>query len=116
MTCAHWSNPARLKLLRQSITFVFRVQREFGAMAAALGGVDAIVFCGGIGENSRLVRSRVCERLAWIGVELDHTRNNQNASVISSEMSRVQIMVLKTNEELVIARAIRVVTASGKAT
>jgi acetate kinase len=96
--------------------FVFRVQREFGAMAAALGGVDAIVFCGGIGENSRLVRSRVCERLAWIGVELDHTRNNQNASVISSEMSRVQVMVLKTNEELVIARAIRVVTASGKAT
>ncbi len=96
--------------------FVFRVQREFGAMTAALGGVDAIVFCGGIGENSRLVRSRVCERLAWIGVELDHTRNNQNASVISGEMSRVQVMVLKTNEELVIARAIRVVTASGKAT
>jgi acetate kinase len=87
--------------------FVFRVQREFGAMAAALGGVDAIVFCGGIGENSRTIRSRVCERLSWIGVEIDHNRNAANASVISSEMSRIQVMVIKTNEELVIARAVR---------
>ncbi|MDE2385095.1 MAG: acetate/propionate family kinase [Alphaproteobacteria bacterium] len=87
--------------------FVFRVQREFGAMAAALGGVDAIVFCGGIGENAKAIRARVCERLAWMGVELDHARNSQNALVVSSELSRAQVMVIKTNEELVIARALR---------
>ncbi len=88
--------------------------REFGAMAAALGGVDAIVFCGGIGENSRTIRARVCERLSWIGVEVDHSRNAANASVISSEMSRVQVMVIKTNEELVIARAVRSLLASAE--
>lgn len=87
--------------------FVFRVQRELGAMAAALGGIDAIVFCGGIGENSRTVRARVCERLGWMGVELDHARNASNAPVISSEMSRAQAMVIRTNEELVIVRSVR---------
>jgi acetate kinase len=87
--------------------FVFRVQREFGAMAAALGGVDALVFCGGIGENSRSIRSRVCERLGWMGVEIDPARNSASAPVISSELSRAQVMVINTNEELVIARAVR---------
>jgi acetate kinase len=93
--------------------FVFRVQREIGAMAAALGGIDALVFCGGIGENAKTVRARICERLAWMGLELDHTRNAANDLVISGPMSRAQIMVIRTNEELVIARAARaLVTAS----
>ena len=87
--------------------FVFRVQREFGAMAAALGGVDAIIFCGGIGENSRTIRARVCEKLSWIGIEMDYAKNAANAPIISSDMSRVQVMVIKTNEELVIAQAVR---------
>lgn len=87
--------------------FVFRVQRELGAMAAAMGGIDALVFCGGIGENSRVVRRRVCERLGWVGIEIDHGRNAESATVISSEFSRTTVMVVPTNEAVVIARAAR---------
>jgi acetate kinase len=87
--------------------FVFRCQREVGAMAAALGGIDALIFCGGIGENSRLIRSRICERLGWMGVEIDHGRNAANDRVISSDLARTTVMVIPTNEELVIARAAR---------
>ena len=87
--------------------FVFRAQREVGAMAAALGGIDALVFCGGIGENSRLIRARICERLDWMGIEIDHQRNAANDRVISSEMARTTVMIVPTNEELVIARAAR---------
>lgn len=87
--------------------FVFRVQRELGAMAAVMGGIDALVFCGGIGENSRSVRRRICERLGWMGVEIDHGRNAESATVLSSEFSRTTVMIINTHEELVIARAAR---------
>ncbi|MHA7866490.1 MAG: acetate/propionate family kinase [Salipiger thiooxidans] len=85
--------------------FVFRIRRELGGLAAALGGLDALVFCGGIGENSRLIRERVCEGMGWIGLELDRERNSRNDTVISTDMSRARIMAVPTNEELVIARA-----------
>lgn len=87
--------------------FVFRVQRELGAMAAAMGGIDALVFCGGIGENAAEIRARICERAAWMGIELDHGRNADHAQIISSDMSRTTVLVIPTNEELVIARAAR---------
>jgi acetate kinase len=87
--------------------FVFRIQRELGAMVAAMGGIDALVFCGGIGENSQLVRQRVCERLGWMGIEIDHSLNAQSAPVISSNLSRTTVMIVQTKEELVIARAAR---------
>ncbi|HEX9859370.1 MAG TPA: acetate/propionate family kinase [Paracoccaceae bacterium] len=87
--------------------FTFRIRRELGGLAAALGGLDALVFCGGIGENSRLIRQRVCEGMGWIGIELDPGRNADNAALISTGMSRVQVLVIPTNEELVIARAAR---------
>jgi acetate kinase len=87
--------------------FIFRCQREVGAMAAALGGIDALIFCGGIGENSRLIRARICERLGWMGIEIDHARNTANARVISTDLARTTVMVIPTNEELVIARAAR---------
>lgn len=87
--------------------FVFRCQREVGAMAAAMGGIDALVFCGGIGENSRLVRERICERLGWMGIELDHHHNAENAFVISTDLARTTVLVVPTNEELVMARAAR---------
>jgi acetate kinase len=90
---------------RQAIDyFVFRVRREIGAMAAVLEGLDAIVFCGGIGENSRSIREGVLEAMEWIGVELDPDRNRANAEVISSNRSRVRVLVVATNEELMIAR------------
>lgn len=87
--------------------FVFRVQRELGAMAAVMGGIDALVFCGGIGENSRVVRRRICERLGWMGIEIDHGRNAENATILSSEFSRTTVMIVNTREDLVIARAAR---------
>ena len=93
---------------RQAIDyFVFRIQRELGGMAAAMGGIDGLVFCGGIGENSAFIRDRVCERTAWMGIEIDHSKNDAHAQVISTEMSRTTVMVIPTNEELVIARAAR---------
>ena len=96
---------------RQAIDyFVFRIQRELGGMAAAMGGIDALVFCGGIGENSAFIRDRVCERTAWMGIEIDHNKNDDHAQVISTEMSRTTVMVIPTNEELVIARAARELT------
>jgi len=87
--------------------FVFRVQRELGAMAAVMGGIDALVFCGGIGENSRMIRRRVCERLGWMGIEIDHGRNAESATILSSEFSRTTVMIVRTREDLVIARAAR---------
>jgi acetate kinase len=87
--------------------FVFRCQRELGGLAAALGGIDALIFCGGIGENSRLIRARICERLGWMGIVIDPVQNAANAAVISSDLARTTVMVIPTNEELVIARAAR---------
>jgi acetate kinase len=94
---------------RQAISyFVFRIRRELGALAAALGGVDALVFCGGIGENSVHIREKVCEGMGWIGIELDDARNaRRGATLISTDFSRVRVMVIPTDEEIVIARAAR---------
>ncbi len=84
--------------------FVFRIQRELGGLTAALKGLDAVVFCGGIGENAWQVRERVLEGMEWIGIELDHIANQRNEQVISSASSRVHVFVIPTNEEAMIAR------------
>jgi len=91
--------------------FVYRVQRELGALAAALGGLDAIVFTAGIGENSRSLRERVCRDAAWLGVEFDAEANARNAPRISTAASRVSALVIPTNEELMIARHTRALLA-----
>lgn len=87
--------------------FVTRVRREIGAMAAALEGVDAIVFTGGIGENAAPIREMVLEGMAWIGVELDSARNAAREGVISSDRSRVRVFVIRTDEERMIAQHVR---------
>ncbi len=84
--------------------FVYRVAREVGAMAAVLGGIDALVFTGGIGEHAHSVREAICERASWLGVRLDRERNHASAELISRTTSAVQILVIPTNEELVVAR------------
>jgi acetate kinase len=84
--------------------FVFRIRRELGGLAAVLEGIDAIVFCGGIGEHAWRVRERVLEGMEWIGVELDRTANRASARIISSERSRVRVFVIATDEEAMIAR------------
>ncbi|MEM7669233.1 MAG: acetate/propionate family kinase [Pseudomonadota bacterium] len=83
--------------------FTFRIRREVGAMAAILGGIDGLVFCGGIGENSRTVREKVCVGMEWLGLHLDTEANAQNAREIST--GPVRVLVIPTDEERVIARA-----------
>lgn len=91
---------------KQAIAYyTFRARRELGGLAAALEGLDGVVFCGGIGENSRLIRERICDGLHWIGIEIDDDANAANAPVISRQNAPVKVMVIPTNEELVIARA-----------
>ena len=84
--------------------YVYRIGRELGSLAGALGGLDAIVFTAGIGENSRSLRERVCRDAVWLGVELDEDANALNATRISADTSRVSAWVIPTNEELMIAR------------
>ena len=85
--------------------FCFRIRRELGGLAAALEGLDALVFTGGIGEHAAEIRSRTCRGMHWLGVELDERRNAMNETLVSTEFSRVRVLVIPTNEELVIARA-----------
>jgi acetate kinase len=92
--------------------FIYRIGRELGSLAAALGGLDAIVFTAGIGENSRSLRERVCRDAAWLGVELDAAANERSGPRISTAGSRVSAWVIPTNEELMIARHTRRVLAS----
>jgi acetate kinase len=84
--------------------FVFRVRRELGGLAAALSGLDALVFSGGIGENSVSIRNRICADLHWIGLDVDQARNANNETVISAGGSPAKILVIKTDEEAMIAR------------
>ena len=84
--------------------FVSRIRRELGAMAAILSGLDAVVFCGGIGENAWRIRDRVCRGFEWLGIELDEIRNQTGEMIISSDRSRVRVFIIHTNEEMMIAR------------
>jgi acetate kinase len=96
--------------------FVYRVGRELGAMAAALGGIDALVFTGGIGENALAIRARVCRDAAWLGVQLDELANDAGRPRISRPEGGVRVFVLPTNEELMIAEHTRQVLGLNGAT
>src|SRR5207342_2777018 len=84
--------------------FVYRATKEIGALAAVLGGIDALIFAAGIGENSAEVRRRICEASSWLGIDFDPEANTRKASRISRDASRVSAWVIPTNEELMIAR------------
>ena len=84
--------------------FVYRAAKEIGALTAVLGGVDALVFTAGIGENSAEIRQRICGSSAWLGIELDGAANSERQSKISTSRSKVSVWVIPTNEELMIAR------------
>lgn len=84
--------------------FCYRITRELGSLAAALGGLDALVFTGGIGEHAAPVRERVCRDAQWLGVRLDTVANGADATRISAANSRVDVLVIPTNEEWIIAR------------
>ena len=87
--------------------FAYRIGRELGSLAAALGGLDAMVFTAGIGENVAPVREKVCRAAAWLGVELDPSANAAHGPRISTAASRTAAWVIPTNEELMIARHTR---------
>jgi len=95
--------------------FVDRIRRELGAMAAILSGLDALVFCGGIGEHAWRIRERVCLGFEWLGIELDDIRNQAGDSVVSSDRSRARVFVIQTDEEMMIARHTARLLAAGRA-
>ena len=99
----------------QSISSPYRVGRELGSLAAAIGGLDALVFTGGIGENSAAIRERVCRDARWLGLELDVAANSAGGARISTKSSPVSVWTIPTNEELMIARHTRRVIGSAVA-
>ena len=86
--------------------FCYQAKKQIGAHAAALGGLDTLVFAGGIGENAPAVRARIGEGLGFLGIELDAARNAVHADVISTDASRVRVRVIRTDEEQMIARSV----------
>jgi acetate kinase len=97
-------------------SFCYHARKWIGALSAVLGGLDTLVFSAGIGENDAAVRSRICEGLEFLGIELNRPQNDQHAPVISLDGSRVSVRVIPTNEELFIAQAVRRVLAAGAGT
>jgi acetate kinase len=95
--------------------FCYQVKKWIGALAAALGGLDHLVFAGGIGENAPPVRVRICEGLGFLGIELDETRNAANEGVISATAGRVAVRVIHTDEALMMARSVCRVLGLGMA-
>ena len=82
------------------------MRKWIGSFAAALGGLDTLVFAGGIGENAPVVRARICDGLGFLGIELEEKRNAANEGVISAETSRVPVRVIHTDEEWMIAKTV----------
>jgi acetate kinase len=86
--------------------FCYQAKKWIGAFAAALGGVDTLIFAAGIGENSPAIRKRICAGLGFLGITLDTRRNSRNAPMISADSGRVRVRVIRTDEELMIARSV----------
>ena len=98
--------PHDVRAVEAVALFCYQAKKWIGSYAAALGGLDTLVFAGGIGENAPAVRKRICEGLEFLGLELDETRNAKTADVISTEASRITVRVIRTDEELMIARSV----------
>jgi acetate kinase len=86
--------------------FCYQIKKWIGSFVAVLGGLDVLVFSGGIGEHSPEVRSKICDGLEFLGIELDEIKNMNNEPVISKETSKVKVRIIKTNEELMIAKLV----------
>ena len=95
--------------------FCYQAKKWIGAFAAALGGVDTLVFAGGIGENAPLVRARICDGLGFLGIELSESRNVETAGVISTDASVATVRVIRTDEDVMIARSVCRILALGMA-
>lgn len=86
--------------------FCYQVKKWIGAFAAALGGLDTLIFAGGIGENAPAIRARICEGLSFLGVQFDEIRNAAGEPVISADASHVQVRIIRTDEDVIIAKAV----------
>jgi len=86
--------------------FCYQIKKSIGSFAAVLGGVDTLVFSGGIGENIPEIRNRICQDLSFLGIELDDKKNQKNDPIISISSGKVKVRVIATNEELLIARLV----------
>ena len=86
--------------------FCYQIKKCIGAYAAALGGLDTLVFAGGIGEHAAVIRARICEGLEFLGIEIDETRNAEHAGVISTDGSQVTVRMMHTDEEMMIAKSV----------
>ena len=95
--------------------FCYQAKKWIGSFAAALGGLDTLVFAGGIGENAPVVRARICEGLGFLGIQLSESRNAESAAVISTDASRAKVRVIRTDEDLMIARSVRAILDAGLA-
>ena len=82
------------------------MKKWIGSFAAALGGLETLIFAAGIGENAPLIRQRICDGLGFLGVQLDRKRNARNAPLISTNGGRVKVRVIRTDEQLMIARSV----------
>jgi acetate kinase len=98
--------PADLRAAEAIELFCYQARKWIGSFAAVLGGLDVLVFSGGIGENAAVVRDRICAGLGFLGVEIDPRRNSRNAPVISATAARVKVRVIHTDEEVMIARSV----------
>jgi acetate kinase len=86
--------------------FCYQAKKWIGSCAASLGGLDTLVFTAGIGENAPVIRERICDGLAFLGIEIDRARNARNAPLISADAGRVKVRVIHTDEELMIAKSV----------
>ena len=100
--CARESRDARAAEAVQ--LFCYQVTKWIGSFAAALGGLDTLVFAGGVGENASGIRERICRNLGFLGISLDQRRNGRNALLISTKSGRVKVRVIPTDEEMMIAQ------------
>jgi acetate kinase len=102
--CANESSDIHASLAIE--LFCYQAKKWIGAFAAALGGLDTLVFSAGIGENAPLIRARICDGLGFLGIKIDRRRNAKNEPVVSSAAGRVKVRVIRTDEELMIARSV----------
>jgi len=84
--------------------FCYQIRKSVGALAAALGGLDMLIFTGGIGEHAAAIRAEVCDGLEYLGLAIDPRRNDSNEDTISSAASKCRVRVIPTNENLMVAR------------
>jgi acetate kinase len=93
--------------------FCYQAKKWIGSFTAALGGLDTLVFTGGIGENAPLIRERICDGLGFLGIALDSERNSENAALISHAAGEVRVRIIHTDEEVMLARSVARVLGLG---